>query len=73
MKFEFDAKKRRETLLHRGLDLADADEVFAGNTLTVIDDRKDYGEERFITIGLPVERMVVLVWTPRGDARTSSA
>ena len=27
-----------------------ADEVFAGATLTVEDDRQDYGEDRFITI-----------------------
>jgi uncharacterized DUF497 family protein len=27
----------------------------------------DYGETRYITIGFLDERMVVLVWTPRGD------
>ncbi|WP_198293665.1 BrnT family toxin, partial [Acidithiobacillus ferrooxidans] len=30
------------------------------------DDRKEYGEVRLITAGLLRERMVVLVWTPRG-------
>ena len=33
--------------------MARAEEVFAGATLTVEDDREDYGEDRFITIGFP--------------------
>ena len=47
--------------------MARADEVFAGATLTVEDDRQDYGEDRFITIGFLDRRMVILVWTPRSD------
>ena len=45
-----------------------ADEVFAGATLTVEDDREAYGEDRFITIGFLDATMVVLVWTPRDGA-----
>ena len=48
--------------------MARANEVFAGATLTVEDDRQDYGEDRFITIGLLDERMVILVWTPRNES-----
>ena len=48
--------------------MARADEVFAGPTLTVEDDRQDYGEDRFITIGFLEATMVVLVWTPRDGA-----
>ena len=33
------------------------------------DTRQDYGEDRFITIGRLNKRMVVLVWTPRGEVR----
>ena len=62
---EFDSVKRNATLKARGLDMARADEVFAGATLTVEDDREDYGEDRFITIGFLDHRMVVLAWTPR--------
>ena len=47
--------------------MARADEVFDGATLTVEDDRQVYGENRFITIGLLDERMVILVWTLRND------
>ena len=67
MKIEFDAAKRAGTLEQRGLDMARAGEVLDGATLTIEDDRMDYGEPRYITIGFLDERMVVLVWTPRGD------
>ena len=45
--------------------MARAADVFAGATLTVEDDRQDYGEVRYITIGFLDEAMVVLVWTRR--------
>ena len=48
--------------------MARAEEVFAGATLTVEDDRQDYGEVRYITIGFLDEAMVVLIWTRRDDA-----
>ncbi len=49
--------------------MTDADLVFAGNTLTIVDERRDYGEERFITVGKLRGRMVVFVWTPRKSSR----
>jgi uncharacterized DUF497 family protein len=66
MKITFDPVKRAATLLERGLDFADAAEVFAGKTP---DDRHDYGELRIITVGSLRGRMVIVVWTPRGEAR----
>jgi uncharacterized protein len=69
MRIEFDRAKRDDTLVNRGLDMARAHEIFAGSTLTIDDDRMDYGEKRLITIGLFDKRMVILVWTPRGTAR----
>ena len=69
MTVAFDPEKRQLTLLHRGLDMARAGEIFDGPTLTVEDDRKDYGEQRFITVGLLDGRMVVAVWTMRGSDR----
>ena len=68
MSIEFDEEKRAATLKARGLDMARAGEVFEGATLTDEDDRRNYGEDRFITIGFLDERMVILVWTPRNDA-----
>ncbi|MBG0797538.1 BrnT family toxin [Methylocystis sp. L43] len=69
MPIEFDPAKRRATIEHRGLDMARAGEVFADATLTVEDDRHDYGEKRFISVGFLDGRMVVLVWTKRGGVR----
>ena len=69
MRISFDSAKRRKTLRERGLDLADAGKVFAGPHFEDIDDRFDYGEDRYITVGLLDETVVVMVWTPRGSAR----
>jgi len=68
MQISYDPAKRDETLARRGLDLADAASVLSGPTITVEDDRFDYGEPRFITIGLLRARMVIVAWTPRGDS-----
>jgi uncharacterized protein len=70
VKVEFDAAKRQAILDNRGLDIARSDEIFTGATLTIPDERKDYGEPRFITIGRLDGRMVVAVWTPRGRGKS---
>jgi len=69
MQIEFDPAKRHETLLHRGLDFADCQQAFAGVSYTFEDARKGYGEQRFITWARMHERVVVIVWTPQGEAR----
>ena len=65
----FDPAKRAETLKSRGLDFADAGDLFAGRTITVQDHRFEYAEDRFITAGHIKGRCVVLVWTPRDSGR----
>ena len=37
--------------------------------LTLEDSRNAYGEQRFNTFGLLDGRWLVMVWTPRGEAR----
>ena len=69
MEIAFDLAKRQATLTERGLDMADAGEVFETEVLTLVDDRTDYGETRYITIGFLQARMVLAVWTQRGTAR----
>ncbi|NBX63126.1 MAG: BrnT family toxin [Betaproteobacteria bacterium] len=69
MNLEFDQDKRDKTLLERGLDFARAAEVFEGVYFTGRDERFEYEEERFITIGKLDASLVVLVWTPRGKVR----
>jgi uncharacterized protein len=69
LKITFDPVKRDLTRRRRGLDFARAGEVFEGRTATVVDNRFDYGETRFISAGHLDGRLVVMVWTQRGDAR----
>src|SRR5258708_17766263 len=69
MKITFDPVKRAVTLAERGLDFEDAAEVFCGDTLDFPDDRRDYGELRMLTVGHLRGRMVIVIWTPRGNAR----
>ena len=69
MRITCDPAKRQRTLEERGLDMRRAKEIFAGYHLTRVDDRFDYGEPRFTTVGWLDSRLVVFVWTPRGTAR----
>ena len=71
MEISYDPEKRARTLAdpNRQLDFEDAVHVFAGTTIDLVDDRQDYGEERWITFGRLKGRLVALVWTPRGDTR----
>ena len=69
MLVEYDRAKRDTTLRTRGLDMTQANKVFDGTTVTIEDDRKDYGELRYITIGFLAGRMVFVAWTPRANAR----
>jgi uncharacterized protein len=50
-----------------GLDFADAELVFAAPCVTFVDNRFDYGEERFITLGLLGGRLVMLAHAQRGN------
>lgn len=69
MKITFDRAKRDATFNGRGLAFEDAAGVFGGDTFTKEDTRHDYGEPRFQTVGFLDGRMVMVVWTPRGEAR----
>jgi uncharacterized protein len=67
MAIVFDQAKHEATLSERGLDFRHCGEIFDGPHLTIEDDRFDYGESRYITIGFLEQRMVIFIWTPRGD------
>jgi len=69
VKITFDPSKRQAALSERGLNFTDAAIVFAGPTITVQDTRREYGEARYQTVGFLADRMVMVVWTPRDEAR----
>ena len=51
MQYVWDSLKRRSNLSKHGFDFADANIVFEGPTFTYEDDRYDYGEQRWVTLG----------------------
>lgn len=63
MLYRWDERKRRANLKAHMLDFHDAPEVFDGPTLTYEDDRFDYGEKRFVTLGLLKGMAVSIVHT----------
>jgi uncharacterized protein len=69
VKISFDPAKRERTLAERGLDFADAAQVFEGPLYTQEDVRTAYPELRFMTFGLLHDRMVALVWTEASNGR----
>lgn len=67
MNFEYDEEKRRLVIKTRGVDILYAAQIFEGEILSRIDDRQDYGEERFISMGMVGEECFVVVHTQRID------
>ncbi|TWH76444.1 hypothetical protein LX59_00481 [Azomonas agilis] len=66
---EFDPAKAAKALEDRGLDFSKAGQIFQGKHLTRRDDRADYGEDRYNTVGWYEGRLVFVTWTPRGQKR----
>jgi uncharacterized protein len=66
MRYEWDEAKNRSNIAKHGFDFADAAQVLTGRCVTFVDNRVDYGEERFISIGTFKRRVVVIAHTPRG-------
>jgi uncharacterized DUF497 family protein len=60
MKFTWDEVKRRTNLIRHGLDFARAEDVFRGVTFTFEDERFEYTDQRFITIGMLGSAVVVI-------------
>jgi hypothetical protein len=65
MQFEWDEDKRLANVRKHGIDFADVPAVFDGDIVTIEDNRFDYGEQRFVTLGLLKGRVVVVVHTER--------
>jgi uncharacterized DUF497 family protein len=63
MNFEWDNTKRKSNIEKHGIDFIDAPIIFSGYTLTIEDNRYDYGEERFVTFGILDSRVVAVVHT----------
>jgi uncharacterized DUF497 family protein len=67
MYFEWDERKNRQNVIKHGLDFQDAQEIFNNPMLVEIDERQNYGEERYIGIGFLQNRVVVVVFTEKTE------
>jgi uncharacterized protein len=70
MTFDWDEDKRLINARKHGIDFVDALTIFEGDTVTVEDDRFDYGEARWIILGLYEDRVIVVVHTERENGMT---
>jgi hypothetical protein len=68
VRFEWDETKRVANLRKHGIDFFGIEALFAGPMVTVEDDRMDYGERRFLTLGLLEGRVVMVVHTEWPEA-----
>lgn len=68
MQFDWDEAKNERNILHHGIDFVDVVQMFAYPLLTDLDDRFEYGEDRWISIGMLGPGIAVVIWTERdGD------
>ena len=63
MEFEWNEEKRLSNIEKHGFDFVGIETVFEGETATILDDRFDYDEERFVTFGLLESRVVAITHT----------
>ena len=63
MRFTWSDAKRKLNIEQHGLDFVDAPKVFDGPTFTYGDDRFDYSEKRFVSLGLLDDVVVSIVHT----------
>ncbi len=67
MKFEWDEQKNQDNIRKHGFSFANAWEIFYAPMLVDLDDRMEYGEDRFIALGMLRFRIVVVVYTEPDD------
>ena len=67
MKYEWDEQKNQSNLRKHGYSFKNAIEIFDGPMLIDLDDRFDYGEDRWIGIGRLRSQIVVVVYTEPDD------
>jgi uncharacterized protein len=67
MTYEWDERKRRVNLKKHGIDFIDVPEVFDGAVVIIPDERFDYGETRFVALGILKSLVVVVAYTERGE------
>ena len=76
MRFVWDQRKNRENIRKHGIDFRDVVEMFGRPMLIRLDTREDYGEDRWIGVGLlrnVVAVVVYIEWLENDTIRIISA
>jgi uncharacterized DUF497 family protein len=68
VQYEWDEAKSEANFQERGFDFAFASLVFDERMLVAIDNRRDYGEVRFVGIGLAEGIHLTVIYTDREDS-----
>ncbi len=69
MEFEWDAAKNDANVSKHAVSFQDAIKIFEGPVLEGPDERRDYGEDRIIAIGMLDDIELTVVYTTRGESR----
>lgn len=67
MHFEWDEAKNEINIRKHGIDFADIKDMFNHPMLTLLDNREDYGEERWISVGWIQQLIGVVVYVERHE------
>jgi len=68
MRFEWSEDKNAANIRNHKIDFADVPPIFGGPMLVELDEREDYGEDRWVGIGVLRNIVAVVVFTePRQD------
>jgi uncharacterized DUF497 family protein len=68
MDIEWDETKRAANQAKHGVDFPAAARILEGGPLIFADERRDYGEARYVALGKLADRLLVVVFTLRGSA-----
>ena len=68
MKYEWDEKKNKINIQKHGINFTDVQEMFDHPMLTAIDIRRDYGEDRWVGIGILKNIIAVVIFTEVDDS-----
>jgi uncharacterized DUF497 family protein len=67
--FEWDPEKEVFNIQKHGIDFTTAKLIWSGPVFERLDDRHDYGEERFQAFGVAENRILTVIFTWRGATR----
>ena len=70
MEFEWDRRKNQVNIAKHGISFERAQRIISVITLDRVDDRRDYGEERIISLGMIEATLIIVVVHTDREGRT---